>query len=52
MEIPGVRRRGRPKTRWKDSVGRDMREAGLTSEIAQERIRWRKTVKGHCSDPK
>ena len=52
MEIPGRRRRGRPKTRWKDSVRRDMEEVGLTPDIAQERNTWRRTVKDHCSDPK
>ena len=52
MEILGRRRRGRPKTRWKDSVERDMKEIGVTSEEAQERNSWRKTVKDHCSDPK
>ena len=52
MEIPGRRRRGRPKTRWKDSVRRDMKEVGLTSDIAQERNTWKKIVKNHCSDPK
>ena len=52
MEIPGRRRRGRPKTRWKDSVKRDMAEVGLTPEVAQERNTWRRRVKDHCSDPK
>ena len=51
MEIPGRRRRGRPKTRWKDSVRRDMKEVGVTSDEAQERNSWRKSVKDHCSDP-
>ena len=37
MEIPGRRRRGRPKTRWRDSVRRDVEEVGLTSNVAQER---------------
>ena len=29
MEIPGNRRRGRPKTRWKDRIAADMIEKGL-----------------------
>ena len=52
MEIPGRRRRGRPKTRWKDCVKRDMEEVGLTSDVAQERGTWKRIVKDHCSDPK
>ena len=51
MEIPGRRRRGRPKTRWKDSVNRNMREAGLTPDQAQNRVTWRRRVRSHCSDP-
>ena len=52
MQIPGRRRRGRPKTRWKDYVQRDMREAGVTPDQALDRNNWRKLVRGHCSDPK
>ena len=52
MEIPGKRRIGRPKTRWKDSVKRDMKEIGLTAIVAQDRNTWRRSVKDHCSDPK
>ena len=51
MEIPG-RRRGRPTTRWKDSIKRDMEEVGLTSDVAQEKNTWRRIVNDHCSDPK
>ena len=52
MEIPGRRRRGRPKTRWRDSIRKDMEEVGLTPDIAQERNTWRRIVKDHFSDPK
>ena len=52
MGIPGRRRRGRPKTRWRDSIRRDMEEVGLTPDVAQERNTWRRIVKDHCSDPK
>ena len=29
MGLPGRRRRGRPKTEWKDAVGRDLEVVGL-----------------------
>ena len=44
MEIPGRRRRARPKTRWKDSIKRDMEEVGLISDVAQERNTWWRIV--------
>ena len=51
MEIPGRRRRGRPKTRWKDCVRRDMEEVGLQERDAMDRNRWKKVLKNHFSDP-
>ena len=36
----------------KDSIKRDMKEVGLTSDVAQERNTWRRIVKDYCSDPK
>ena len=32
MEVQGIRRRGRPKTRWLDSVRDDIRDNGLSGE--------------------
>ena len=49
--VPGTRRRGRPKTRWKDCVARDMAELGLTPHQAQDRATWRRLVRSHCSNP-
>ena len=40
MEVPGKRRRGRPKRRWLDSIRNDLSETGLSD--AQDR-RTRKT---------
>ena len=37
MEVSG-RRRGRPKTRWKDSVIRDMWSIGAEQEEAMNRV--------------
>ncbi len=51
MEVSG-RRRGRPKTRWKDSVMRDMRNIGAEQEEAINRVVWRRVVHHHCGDPK
>ena len=32
MEVPGKRRRGRPKRRWLDSIRNDWSERGLSRE--------------------
>ena len=41
MEVPGKRRRGRPKRVWLDSIRNDLSEKGLSEEDAQDRPRWR-----------
>ena len=45
MVVDGTRRRGRPKTRWKDCVGDDMRERGIREEWAQDRRRWKRLIR-------
>ena len=45
LEVNGRRRRGRPKTRWRDCIGDDMREKGLQEGMAQERGSWRRLIK-------
>ena len=37
----GMRRRGRPKRRWKDCVSEDLCAAGVQPEDAQDRAKWR-----------
>ena len=41
MEVPGKRRRGRPKRRWMDSIGNDLYERELSGEDTQDRANWR-----------
>ena len=36
MEVPGKRRRGRPKRRWLDSTRNDLSERELSGENVQE----------------
>ena len=45
MEVDGTRRRGRPKTRWKDCIEDDMREKGVQNEMTQDRTRWKRLIK-------
>ena len=45
MEVPGKRRRGRPKRRWLDSIGNDLSERELSREDAQDRARWRRLIR-------
>ena len=44
MEVPGKRRRGRPKRRWLDSIRNDLSERELSGEDAQERAKWRRLI--------
>ena len=40
--IPGKRKRGRPKTRWKDVCKRDMQTVGLREGDEGDRAYWRR----------
>ena len=39
MEVPGKRRRGRPKRRWLDSIRNDLSERELSREVTQDRVK-------------
>ena len=45
MEVPGKRRRGRPKRRWLDSIKNDWSERELSEEEAQDRVKWRHLIR-------
>lgn len=49
MKLPGKRKRGRPKWRWMDNIKKDMEEVGLEEVDAQDRLRWRQSIR--CGDP-
>ena len=49
VEVNGKRDRGRPRTRWKDNIKRDMQELNLTGEDAEERKQWRGRIR--ATDP-
>ena len=50
MDLPGWRRRGRPKRRFMDAVKEDMQMMGAVEEEVQDRARWRPVIR--CGDPK
>ena len=41
MELPGKRKRGRPKRRFKDVVKEDMAEVEVTEEDTEDRNNWK-----------
>ena len=45
MEVPGKRRRGRPKRRWLDSIRNHLSERELSREDAQDRTKWRRLIR-------
>ena len=49
MELPGKRKRGRPKRRFMDVVKEDMAEVEVTEEDTVDRRNWRKKIR--CGEP-
>ena len=45
MEVPGKRRRVRPKRRWLDNIRNDLSERELSGEEAQDRVLWRHLIR-------
>ena len=39
MEVPGKRKRGRPKRRWLDNINKDLSERELSKQEAQDRAK-------------
>ena len=50
MEVPGKRRRGRPKRRWMDTTGNDLSEKELSRKATQDRAKWRSLIR-HIETP-
>ena len=49
MELPGKRKRGRPKRRFLDVVKEDMREVGAKETDVEDRKMWRMMIR--CGHP-
>ena len=49
MELPGKRRRGRPKRRFLDAVKEDMQEVGVKKTDVEDRKMWRMMIR--CGHP-
>ena len=49
MELPGKRRRGRPKRRFLDVVKEDMGEVGVRETVVEDRKMWRMMIR--CGHP-
>ena len=50
MELPGKRKRGRPKRRFTDAVIEDMAEVEVMEEDTEDRNNWRRKIR--CGDPR
>ena len=49
MELPGKRKRGRPKRRFLDVVKKDMKEVGVKEMDIEDRKMWRMMIR--CGHP-
>ena len=49
-DISGKRKRGRPKTRWKDACQRDLQSTGLRAGEETDRAMWRRKIISHTGD--
>ena len=50
-DITGKRKRGRPKTRWKDACQRYLQSTGLRAGEETDRAMWRRKIISHTGDP-
>ena len=50
-DIPGKRKRGRPKTRWKGACQRDLKSTGLRAGEETDRAMWKRKTISHTGDP-
>ena len=46
------RKRGRPKTRWKDACQRNLKSTGLRAGEETDREMWRRKIISYTGDPK
>ncbi|XP_063881686.1 uncharacterized protein LOC135111938 [Scylla paramamosain] len=49
MDLPGRRKKGRPKRRFMGAVKGDMQVVGVTEESAEDQAHWRRVIR--CGDP-
>ena len=49
MNVPGRRKRGRPKRRYMDAVNEDLKAKGMRVADALDRAKWRRLIR--CGDP-
>ena len=50
-DIPGKRKRGRPKTRRKGACQRDLKSTGLRVGEETDMAMWRRKITSHTGDP-
>ena len=50
-DILGKRKRGRPKTRWKDACQRDQKSTRLRTGEETDRAMWRRKIISDTGDP-
>ena len=50
-EIPGKRKKGRPRKSWEECVKKDLERYGLRREDAYDRVKWREHIKAKIANP-
>ena len=50
-EIPGKRKKGRPRKSWEECVKKDLERYGLRREDVYDRVKWREHIKAEIANP-
>ena len=50
-EIPGKRKKGRPRKSWEECIKKDLEQYGLRREDAYDQVKWREHIKAKIANP-
>jgi hypothetical protein len=45
MRVEGIRKKGRPRTRWKDVINGDRKEKNLDEDMTTNINQWRRLIR-------
>ena len=51
QEIPGKRKKGRPRKSWEECIKKDLEQYGLRREDAYDRVKWQEFINAKIANP-